>query len=137
MKVSLPVTYEEFEENAGGMIDDENEDGMVGAGVDTFADGSYDFSNEEVNEEISTSPYDQSFEAPMDEAPNAMTMSVCMTTCIAPTRSACPSQEPSPAPPTTSSTRAAPPFPSTMGVRRSIQQRTSAGWVIWKRWNFQ
>ena len=41
-----------------------------GGGVDTYADGSYDFGHEEVNEGFPTSPYDQSLEAQMDEAPD-------------------------------------------------------------------
>lgn len=67
LKITLPVTYEDFGDDTGGVIDDENEDGMVGDGIGAFADSSYDF-GEEANEEISTSPYD---EAGIDEAPSA------------------------------------------------------------------
>ena len=71
MVVSLPGMVGGYEENHGEMSSAESEDDTVDGGVETFADGSFDFGNEEVNEGFPTSPYDQSFEPQMDQAPNA------------------------------------------------------------------
>ena len=54
--VSLPITLQKtgmvggFKEDAGYMNEDENEEGMAGGGVETYADGSHALSNEGINE---------------------------------------------------------------------------------------